>query len=290
MSSHRDHRRDAPATDAQNRMIWATGRAENSHVTAARNRRSGCANNFRLCRGRLAALGSDSAYDHEILHTYSLPGIIMRGCHALISADPVVFEASAKIVANQIGLSARMADNRPGVGGRGGGSGCVCPVSLGYGDARLRPRLDVSACVLRPVGGFSRWLVAGGPVGGAGRVLTGMGRPSAGVGGSAILLPGALATGPGPCRAVRPHAGHGQRRALDRGQDGGQLLAGPLGGLALLLMFFGSGGGSSQPVAHRAEPAKLRPRLNDAIRRVEHQEHSDEASNDQSGHKYPALA
>jgi len=45
-----------------------------------------CANNFRLCRGRLAALGSDSAYDHEILHTYSLPGIIMRECHALISA------------------------------------------------------------------------------------------------------------------------------------------------------------------------------------------------------------
>jgi len=53
-------------------------------------RRSGCANNFRLCRGRLAALGSDSAYDHEILHTYSLPGIIMRGCHALISATCAV--------------------------------------------------------------------------------------------------------------------------------------------------------------------------------------------------------
>jgi hypothetical protein len=58
----------------------------------------------------------------------------------------------------------------------------------------------------------------------------------------------------------------------------------------LLLLFLGSGGGSSQPVAHRAEPAKLRPRLDDAICCVEHQEHSDEASNDQSGHQYPALA
>jgi hypothetical protein len=51
--------------------------------SGAPSRRSGCADNFRLCRGRLAALGSDSAYDHEILHTYSLSGIIMRGCHAL---------------------------------------------------------------------------------------------------------------------------------------------------------------------------------------------------------------
>jgi hypothetical protein len=34
----------------------------------------------------------------------------------------------------------------------------------------------------------------------------------------------------------------------------------------------------------------LRPRRDDAIRCVEHQHHTDEASNDQSGHQYPALA
>jgi len=89
---------------------------------------------------------------------------------------------------------------------------------------------------------------------------------------------------------VRPHAGHGERWALDRGQNRGQRLAGPLGGLVSFLLFLGSGGGSSQPVAHRAQSANLRPRLNDAIRGVEHQHHTDEASNDQSGHEYPALA
>ena len=60
-------------------------------LNAARHARIGnwLRQNPRLCRGPLAALGSDSAYDHEILHAYPLPGIIMRGCHALISADPV---------------------------------------------------------------------------------------------------------------------------------------------------------------------------------------------------------
>jgi hypothetical protein len=34
----------------------------------------------------------------------------------------------------------------------------------------------------------------------------------------------------------------------------------------------------------------LRPRLDDAIRRVEHEHHTNEASYDQSGHEHPALA
>src|SRR5205807_407704 len=61
----------------------SAGRAQND-VGGAHER---LPNDFRLCRRRLGALASDSAYDHEILHLYSLPGIIMRACHALISAD-----------------------------------------------------------------------------------------------------------------------------------------------------------------------------------------------------------
>ena len=55
-------------------------------LPATHSHRSGRANNSRRCRRRLGALASDSAYDHEILHLYSLPGIIMCACHALISA------------------------------------------------------------------------------------------------------------------------------------------------------------------------------------------------------------
>jgi hypothetical protein len=77
---------------------------------------TGCANNFRRCRGRLAALGSDSAYDHEILHTYSLPGIIMRGCHALISALSGVGEPCrpcARPHRSPLGRAARRPRRRP---------------------------------------------------------------------------------------------------------------------------------------------------------------------------------
>jgi hypothetical protein len=129
-----------------------------------------------------------------------------------------------------------------------------------------------------------------GPTGGPGRVLAGTGRTPARVRGSAILPPGAPTTGPGPCRAMRPHPGHGQRRALDRRQNGGQLLAGSLRGLALFVLFLGSGGSSSQPLAHRAQPANLRPRHDDAIHRVEHQQHDDETTNHQADHQHPALA
>jgi hypothetical protein len=89
---------------------------------------------------------------------------------------------------------------------------------------------------------------------------------------------------------MRPHPGHGERRALDRGQNGGQLVAGPLRGLALFVLFPGSGGSSSQPLAHRAQPANLRPRLDDAIHCVEHQHHDDETTNHQADYQYPALA
>src|SRR2546421_11427980 len=49
-------------------------------------RRSGCANIFQLGRRGLAVLPPDSAKDHETLHTYSLPGIVMRGRNTLLSA------------------------------------------------------------------------------------------------------------------------------------------------------------------------------------------------------------
>ncbi len=123
----------------------------------------------------------------------------------------------------------------------------------------------------------------------AGRVLTSGGRPRPGGRRPAIVLPGALTAGPAPRRAMRPHAGHGERRALDRGQDRGQFLAGPLGGLALLVSFLGSGGGRSQPVTHRAEPANLRPRLDDAIGRIQHHQHTEEATSNQPSHQYPAF-
>jgi hypothetical protein len=64
-----------------------------------------------------------------------------------------------------------------------------------------------------------------------------VGRPLARMRASAILLPEALTTGPGPGRAARPHAGHSERRALDRGQNRGQRLTGPVGGLASFLLF-----------------------------------------------------
>jgi hypothetical protein len=128
------------------------------------------------------------------------------------------------------------------------------------------------------------------PAGGPGRVLTGVGRQPARARGSALLLARVLTTGPGLCRAVLPHAGHGKRRALDRRQNGGQVRAGPLRSLALFVLFLGSGGGGSQPVTHRAQPADLRPRLDDAIGCVEHKHHTDDATNDQAGQEYPTLA
>jgi hypothetical protein len=89
---------------------------------------------------------------------------------------------------------------------------------------------------------------------------------------------------------VLPHAGHAKRRALYRRQNEGQFLAGLLRSLALFVLFLGSGGGGSQPVTHRAQPADLRPRLDDAIGCVEHEHHTDDATNDQAGHEYPAFA
>src|SRR6266487_5364891 len=130
--------------------------------------------------------------------------------------------------------------------------GVASPVTFRDGHARLWPRPDVTARATATgldSAGESSPL---GPTGGPGRVLAGTGRPPARMRGSAILLPGAPTTGPGPCRAMRPHPGHGQRRALDRRQNGGQLLAGSLRGLALFVLFLGSGGSSSQPLAHRA--------------------------------------
>jgi len=118
-------------------------------------------------------------------------------------------------------------------------------------------------------------------------VLAGTGRPPAGAGGSVILLSGALPTGLRPGRAVRPDAGHGERRALDRRQNGGQRLAGLRRSLALLLLLLGSRGGSSQPAAHRAQPANLRPRLEDAIRGLEHEHRTEQATNDQADHEFP---
>ena len=128
------------------------------------------------------------------------------------------------------------------------------------------------------------------PVGGPGGVLARAGRPSAGVRGSVLLLPGPVVAGPPPCRAVRPHAGHSERWALDRRQNGGQLLAGSCRGLALLILLLGSRGGSGKPVAHRAQTANLRPRLEGAIRRVEHEHHTDKTADDQADHESPALS
>src|SRR4029077_20247280 len=88
-----------------------------------------------------------------------------------------------------------------------------------------RPRSDVTARYghrLDSAGDPLPWCPAGGP----GRVLTGMGGLPARLRGSAVLLPGALATGPGPRRAVRPHAGHGERRGVDGGETRGPPPAG----------------------------------------------------------------
>ena len=116
--------------------------------------------------------------------------------------------------------------------------------------------------------------------------------------GRVIVLSGAVvaaprpsrAIGPPPCRAVRAHAGHRQRRALDGRQNGGQLLAGLRRNLALLFLLLGSSCGCGQPVAHGAQPANLRPRFEDTIRRVEHEHRTDNATDDQADHEFPALA
>jgi hypothetical protein len=54
--------------------------------SAAPIRRSGCANIFWLSRRGDAVVLLDSADDHEALHTYSLPGIVMYVRNALLSA------------------------------------------------------------------------------------------------------------------------------------------------------------------------------------------------------------
>jgi hypothetical protein len=69
-----------------------------------------------------------------------------------------------------------------------------------------------------------------------GRVLTGERRPRPG-GRAGHRAARALTAGPVPHGGVWPHAGHGERRALDRRQDRGQYLAGPLGGLTLPVLF-----------------------------------------------------
>jgi hypothetical protein len=123
-------------------------------------------------------------------------------------------------------------------------------------------------------------------------VLAGAGRPP---GVRVILLPRCVrnrswAT---PCRAapcVRWLAGQGERRALDRGHDGGQRRAGLRGLLPFFLLHLGSRGGGSQPVAHRAQSAGLRSRLNDAIRRIEDRHRTDNANNEQVNHEFPSLA
>jgi hypothetical protein len=51
-----------------------------------RTNSAGCVNIYRLGRGGLAVLAPDSSSDHETLHTYSLPGIVMRVRNALLSA------------------------------------------------------------------------------------------------------------------------------------------------------------------------------------------------------------
>jgi hypothetical protein len=103
-------------------------------------------------------------------------------------------------------------------------------------------------------------------------------------------LPAHTATAAGARRAVRRAAGPGQGRTLDRRQDGGQRCAGLRRGLASLLLLFASRDGSSQPVIHPAQPANLRSRLEDAIRRVEHEHRTDNADKEQADHEFTALS
>jgi hypothetical protein len=108
--------------------------------------------------------------------------------------------------------------------------------------------------------------------------------------GPVILRPGLLTAGPGPRRVLGRHAGQGKRRSLDRWHDAGQRRAGLGRSLALLLLLVGSRRGGRQPVSHRAQPAGLRPRLEDAIRRVCREHRTDKTSDDQADHEYPSLA
>jgi hypothetical protein len=70
---------------AQNRLICMQPPVRPARPLAAHTRRSGCANIFRLGRRGLAVLPPDSAKDHETLHTYSLPGIVMCVRNTLLS-------------------------------------------------------------------------------------------------------------------------------------------------------------------------------------------------------------
>jgi hypothetical protein len=105
-----------------------------------------------------------------------------------------------------------------------------------------------------------------------------------------ILRPGVLTVGPGTRRALGRHAGQGKRRTLDRWHDTGQRRTGLGRSLVLLLLLVGSRGDGLQPVSHRAQSAGLRPRLEDAIRRVCRERRTDKTSDEQADHEYPSLA
>lgn len=127
--------------------------------------------------------------------------------------------------------------------------------------------------------------LAAGQARGTGGVLTVTGRPLVAVRRSVLLLPGA-----GPLRARRRHVRQAQRRALDGGHEGGQRRAGVRGGLASLVLLLASRGGGGQSVTHRAQPAASRPRLEDAVCRVEHEDRTDNGDNEQASHEFPVIS
>ena len=80
-------RRPQPQRGRRHNWPFCAARPKRAHHrNGAHSRRSGCANIFQLSRRGLAVLPRDSAKDHETLHTYSLPGIVMRGRNTLLSA------------------------------------------------------------------------------------------------------------------------------------------------------------------------------------------------------------
>jgi Peptidase family M20/M25/M40 len=87
--------------------------------------------------------------------------------------------------------------------------------------------------------------------------------------------------------AARRHAGHAQRRPLDRGDHGGQLPAGVRRSLASLVLLLGSGGDGGEPFTHGAQPAAPRPRPQHQIRGPCRDDRTSKTGNEQGNHVIP---
>lgn len=101
--------------------------------------------------------------------------------------------------------------------------------------------------------------------------LRGARRAACPVGGPGLVLVGA-------------RRGQGERRALDRGHHRCEFRAGPRDFLPFLVLLLGSRRDSGQPFAHRAHPAGLRSRLDDAVGPVQDRHRNDNTHDEQGKH------